>query len=43
MLKLLMFWLLQVVNMIDIYTTYNFYNLSGEHFREASPLFIMMW
>ncbi len=38
-----MFWLLQVVNMIDIYTTYNFYNLSGEHFREASPLFVMMW
>ncbi len=43
MLKLFMFWLIQVINMIDIYTTYNFYNLSWDHFREISPFFTMMW
>lgn len=43
MLKLLMFWLLQVINVIDIYTTYNFYMLSWDHFREISPFFVYSW
>ena len=40
MTKFTMFKIIQVVNLGDILSTYAFYRLAGDSFREASPFFV---
>lgn len=40
MKKFTMFKIIQIVNVWDIITTYAFYSLAWESFREASPFFV---
>lgn len=43
MKKFTMFKIIQVVNLWDIVSTYAFYKLAGDSFREASPFFVWAW
>jgi len=43
MTKFTMFKIIQIVNIWDIISTYTFYNLAWNSFRELSPFYELMW